>query len=667
MNWFVNTLSLWQWGILALIPPAIIALYFLKLRRQPLAVPSTYLWSKAIEDLHVNSLWQRLRQSLLLFLQLLLIALLAFILLRPGWRGSELTGDRFILLIDTSASMGATDVAPTRLDEAKRQARALVDQMKTGDVAMIISFSNAARVEQPFTDNRRLLRTKIDLIEQTAHTSDLSEALRAASGLANPGQSGNPEDNPLDPRVAEALPATLYMFTDGGFQAVPDFSLGTLEPKYQRIAGDTFENVAITAFSTEANPDKLDQLQAFGRIENFGLDEKQVEATLLLNGVLLDVQAVDLPARNDQGLPGVAGVKFDLQQLETGTLKLEINAKDNLKSDNEAYAVVSLPRPAKVLVVSPGNDGLELAMGTEEMKKLALVTFQEPSFLETKTYQDASLDGSYDLIVYDQCTPKQMPLSNTLFIGTQPPSEDWKLGQPQGNPIVVDIDAVHPLTQLVRMNNVLVAEFRPIEKRPPASIVLMEADNGPLLVLGPRAGYEDAVLGFEFFQKGKDGETLVNSNWHLKRSFPVFVMNAVKYLGGVRSSVAAPSVLPGAPATLRSLTPVATIQVESPRGDTFEVPRESQNAFIFGRTDELGVYQVREGTGAKAAQQFAVNLFDGRESDLAPRETLDIGHEEVKAEATRQVARQELWRWLLLGAIGLVLFEWYIYNRRVYL
>jgi hypothetical protein len=192
MNWpFVNTLTLWQWGLLALIPPAILALYFLKLRRQPLAVPSTYLWSKAIEDLHVNSLWQRLRQSLLLFLQLLLIALLAFILLRPGWRGTELSGDRFIFLIDTSASMSATDIAPTRLDEAKRQARALVDQMKTGDVAMLISFSNSARVEQPFTDNRRLLRQKIDVIEQTNHTSDLSEALRAASGLANPGQSGD--------------------------------------------------------------------------------------------------------------------------------------------------------------------------------------------------------------------------------------------------------------------------------------------------------------------------------------------------------------------------------------------------------------------------------------------------------------------------------------------
>src|SRR5688572_14957007 len=113
---FLNTLSLWQWGLLAIVPPLIVALYFLKLRREPLAVPSTYLWARAIEDLHVNSLWQRLRQSLLLFLQLLLIGLLAFTLLRPGWQGSKLEGIRHIFLIDTSASMGATDESPSRLD-----------------------------------------------------------------------------------------------------------------------------------------------------------------------------------------------------------------------------------------------------------------------------------------------------------------------------------------------------------------------------------------------------------------------------------------------------------------------------------------------------------------------------------------------------------------------
>ena len=42
MSW-INMLSWWQWLIMAAVPPLIVMLYFLKLRRMPVTVPSTYL------------------------------------------------------------------------------------------------------------------------------------------------------------------------------------------------------------------------------------------------------------------------------------------------------------------------------------------------------------------------------------------------------------------------------------------------------------------------------------------------------------------------------------------------------------------------------------------------------------------------------------------------
>jgi hypothetical protein len=126
---FISMLSPWQWAVLALVPPAIIALYFLKLKRQPLEVPSTYLWRRTLEDLHVNSLWQRMRTSLLLFLQLLFVALLIIALLRPNWQSTRSIDERLIFLVDNSASMQAGDLNRTRLAEAKAKIAELIEQM----------------------------------------------------------------------------------------------------------------------------------------------------------------------------------------------------------------------------------------------------------------------------------------------------------------------------------------------------------------------------------------------------------------------------------------------------------------------------------------------------------------------------------------------------------
>src|SRR5256885_3231059 len=105
-----------------LIAPAVVAMYLLRLRRTETIVPSTLLWQRLAADVEANAPWQRLRRSLLFLLQLLLVVILALLAARPFIERPAGLARDIVLIVDTSASMSATDVAPDRLAAARAAA-----------------------------------------------------------------------------------------------------------------------------------------------------------------------------------------------------------------------------------------------------------------------------------------------------------------------------------------------------------------------------------------------------------------------------------------------------------------------------------------------------------------------------------------------------------------
>src|SRR3954451_18180421 len=97
-------------------------MYLLKLRRTETVVPSTLLWQRLAADVEANAPWQKLRRSLLFLLQLLLVAIIALLAARPFVERPAGLARDLVLIIDTSASMGATDIPPDRLAAAKQAA-----------------------------------------------------------------------------------------------------------------------------------------------------------------------------------------------------------------------------------------------------------------------------------------------------------------------------------------------------------------------------------------------------------------------------------------------------------------------------------------------------------------------------------------------------------------
>src|SRR5712691_7859494 len=99
-------------AVLALALPAIIALYFLEIRRPTRVVPALHLWPSQIRDRQANVPWQRLRPSWLLFLQLLAAAALVAAAVQPVLPAGASLARHSIVLLDTSASLQDTAVQP---------------------------------------------------------------------------------------------------------------------------------------------------------------------------------------------------------------------------------------------------------------------------------------------------------------------------------------------------------------------------------------------------------------------------------------------------------------------------------------------------------------------------------------------------------------------------
>jgi Ca-activated chloride channel family protein len=109
-----------------------------------------------------------------------------------------------ILAIDTSLSMGAEDVKPTRLQAARNAARAFLDRIPSKYRVAIVGFAGRAYVALPPTDDRTLARAALRSLH-TAEGTSLGDAIALATRLAR-------QQRALDGTIA---PSAILVISDG--------------------------------------------------------------------------------------------------------------------------------------------------------------------------------------------------------------------------------------------------------------------------------------------------------------------------------------------------------------------------------------------------------------------------------------------------------------------
>jgi hypothetical protein len=653
--------------------PAVIAMYMLKLRRDEAVVPSTLLWTRLLTDVEANAPWQRLRRSLLLLLQLLLVLILVLLAARPFLERPAGLARDIILVVDTSASMGATDVLPNRLEGAKSAAIEALKELPTGGKVSVIAAERTARIVANETSDLGRVRQAISGLEPTSTTGDLGDALELASKLAR--RSGD---------------AQILVATDGALASTPTTEVDA--PVSVLPVGRDRKNQAIVALAVRTDPSALTQ-SAFVGIANLDLEAAERRLEVYGDGILIEAQdlTLDPQTRRDIVIDDITnGRERTVNVLEVRLTAADPEATgdpDQLALDDRAWAIVPPTRERVILLVGEGDPYLETALS-----KLPNVDLWLGTPAEYERNPDNPDGKPWDLVIFEGALPDKLPNVPILAIGPDGSSE---LGQVNGtltNPGIGTLSPDEPILNFVDLSTLHIAESARMTLPDWARAVIPGPRGAPLLYVGERDGLRRAVLAFDPRQ----------SDLPLQVAFPVLLANLTgELLGG--SSAPVDSIRPGDPVELTMRPGVTALRVTAPDGTVQElVPGVDGGATVtYSGTDIPGVYTVTPvldpdaspapsaaptpvsspaASGAPAAagedgtaSSFVVGLYDVRESTITPgdgRGLVELGSAAGEQPGTagggaveRPTTRDELWIPILLIVLIGLCIEWAVYHR----
>jgi len=258
--------------------------------------------------------------------------------------------------------------------------------------------------------------------------------------------------------------------------------------------------------------------------------------------------------------------------------------------------------------------------------------------------------AGFDFVVLDDVVPALWPPGNVLAIHVL--NTNWVENVTSVDaPPIVDWRSSHPLMRYAGLDNVQVKEGY-TARTPTWAVSLADAPQASLMLAGELGRQRIVWVGFDFLE----------SNWPLRISFPIFIANAVEWLNPANAQGGQLLVKAGEALRLALSRPETSAQVTLPGGQTKTWPIDpSASEFVFGDTFKQGVYRLRLGTNETV---FCVNLLDAAESNIKPRDELQLGKYSKVPATSMQRANMEVWRTIAGLALLVLLGEWWYYHRR---
>jgi len=457
------------WAFLAILPLA--AIYFLKVKPRRHVVTAAFLWQLVYTEKKSTSLFKKLRDLLSLLLMLLALCALVMSMTRP--RLESIRQADLLLLIDHSASMSSTNSSTSRLDQAKKIAREIVDGV--GDDRRVAIASVADRVDylSYLSDDTRKLREAISSIQPTC----LPLRSRALNEIAPVVRSGNHMRVVL---LSDGVASKLQL---------PD---GVEWIQVAKRSG----NAGIVAADLQA-VGKAGQLSLFFQLASDLEEPVEADLRVIHGDVPIKVLPVTVqPGHNEPQRLDITG--------GPGVYELQLDLDDTLKLDNVAHLSVQAPQPIRVAVRADDKYFFQHSVQAFAKSDGRLVL----------------ADGVADITI-DQSGPGDGALS--VIFAPQGEAPWWtSIGDQIDQPIARRLVDDHSALRYVPVEEMPFTGARHI-KAAKGSLVLVEDEQGiPLIWQAKQAGRTAIVVNLD-----PSADDFVFSPY-----FPILIYSLTTYLGG---------------------------------------------------------------------------------------------------------------------------------------
>lgn len=458
----MNLAQPWALALAVMAVPVVIS-YLHRRRRTPLVVPSAMLL-RVIAGQTTPKSRAMAKPRHLVSLLLVLLALAGLVAALVDLQRDDEQPRNYIVVLDTSASMGATSAGDptTRLQQAVERLEESVGELGQQDRVALVTASDHAVVRVGLTeDHGRVL--EVARAQEPAGTSEgAASALRIADAMCRANEH-----------------AVVVLLSDGVGVSAPDTRCAIEHVPVGRLG----PNVGINALSVR-EADALGLAEVYLAVTADRDAPGELEVELYVDDLLIEVVPLDLPAEGEVKrllrVPMPPGRRVTARLRDPGT--------DVLAADDAAWAPRRLGGRVRTLLVT--DTRLSFTAEALRLHPRVDLSLIGPS--------DQTPEDSFDLVVLEADRPAAAlpPASHVVSLGASVTELGFAIRKPgvEGAEIVRwSFD--DPLFRFVSFDEVQVPKANVLEVGE-GQTALVDSDQGPLAVASSTADQQRIAFGF---------------------------------------------------------------------------------------------------------------------------------------------------------------------------